>query len=319
MADDPYAALGVSRTATEAELKKAYRKIAKADHPDLTDDKAAHDRFKAASAAYDLLKDPDQRARFDRGEIDAQGQERPQRRYYRDFSEAQGNPYRGEANYGDFSDVFADLFGDGATASGRGGFGQGWQSGGRGGARSFDMRGQDHRYTLEVDFLTAARGGTTRITLPDGNVLDVTIPAGTRDGQTIRLRGKGGAGMGNGAAGDALLSVTVADDPDWRRDGDDVVTTLPISLDEAVLGAKVEADTLDGPVMLTVPAGASSGRKLRLRGRGLKGADGRRGDHYVELRVAMPPVVDDGLAEFIRGWRTKNAYDPRADRERVGR
>ena len=319
MADDPYAALGVSRTATEAELKKAYRKIAKADHPDLTDDKAAHDRFKAASAAYDLLKDPDQRARFDRGEIDAQGQERPQRRYYRDFSEAQGNPYRGEANYGDFSDVFADLFGDGAAAGGRGGFGQGWQAGGRGGARSFDMRGQDHRYTLEVDFLTAARGGTTRITLPDGNVLDVTIPAGTRDGQTIRLRGKGGAGMGNGAAGDALLSVTVADDPDWRRDGDDVVTTLPISLDEAVLGAKVEADTLDGPVMLTVPAGASSGRKLRLRGRGLKGADGRRGDHYVELRVAMPPVVDDGLAEFIRGWRTKNAYDPRADRERGGR
>ena len=181
------------------------------------------------------------------------------------------------------------------------------------------MRGQDHRYTLEVDFLTAARGGTTRITLPDGNVLDVTIPAGTRDGQTIRLRGKGGAGMGNGAPGDALLSVTVADDPDWRRDGDDVVTTLPISLDEAVLGAKVEADTLDGPVMLTVPAGASSGRKLRLRGRGLKGADGRRGDHYVELRVAMPPVVDDELAEFIRGWRVKHAYDPRADRERGGR
>ena len=117
--------------------------------------------------------------------------------------------------------------------------------------------------------MTAARGGTTRITLPDGHALDVQIPAGTRDGQTIRLRGKGGAGMGNGAAGDALLSVTVADDPDWRRDGDDVVTTLPISLDEAVLGAKVEAETLDGPVMLTIPRGASSGQKLRLRGRGL--------------------------------------------------
>lgn len=315
MADDPYAALGVSRTATEAELKKAYRKIAKADHPDLNDDPAAQDRFKAASAAYDLLKDKDQRARFDRGEIDAQGQERPQRRYYRDFAEAQGNPYREQPNYGDFSDVFSDLFGEGAAQGTRGGFGQGgFGQGARGGARSFDMRGQDHRYTLEVDFLTAARGGTTRITLPDGNVLDVAIPAGTRDGQTIRLRGKGGAGMGNGAAGDALLSITVADDPDWRRDGDDVITTLPISLDEAVLGGKVEADTIDGPVMLTVPAGASSGRKLRLRGRGLKAAGGARGDQYVELRVAMPERIDSDLSDFIRGWRETHAYDPRAEK-----
>lgn len=308
MANDPYAALGVSKTATEAELKKAYRRIAKADHPDLTDDPAAHDRFKAASAAYDLLKDPEQRARFDRGEIDAQGQERPQRRYYRDFSEAQGNPYRGQANYGDFSDVFADLFGEGAA---RGGFRQQ-----QGGARSFDMRGQDHRYTLEVDFLTAARGGTTRITLPDGNMLDVAIPAGTRDGQTIRLRGKGGPGMGDGPPGDALLALTVADDPDWRRDGDDVITVLPISLDEAILGGKAEAQTIDGPVMLTVPRGASSGRKLRLRGRGLVGAGGKRGDHHVELRIVMPPQIDDELAEFMRGWRERHAYDPRADRGR---
>lgn len=311
MADDPYAALGVKKTASEAELKKAYRKIAKTDHPDLNDDPAAHDRFKAASVAYDLLKDPEQRARFDRGEIDAQGQERPQRRYYRDFSEAQDNPYRGQANYGDFSDVFSDLFGDGAAGAARGGFGQGFQGRGGGGARSFDMRGQDHRYTLEVDFLTAARGGTTRITLPDGNVLDVAIPAGTRDGQTIRLRGKGGAGMGDGAPGDALLSLTVADDPDWRRDGDDVITTLPISLDEAVLGAKVEAPTIDGPVMLTVPKGASSGRKLRLKGRGLPRPGGGKGDQYVELRIVMPPVIDDELADFITRWRGDHAYDPR--------
>lgn len=310
MADDPYAALGVSRTATDAEIKSAYRRIAKADHPDLNDDPRAQERFKAASAAYDLLKDADQRARFDRGEIDAQGQERPQRRYYRDFQDQPGNPYRGQTQgqYGDFSDVFADLFGDGA-GGGRAGFGGG---GFRGGARSFDMRGQDHRYTLEVDFLTAARGGTTRITLPDGNVLDVAIPAGTRDGQTIRLRGKGGPAMGNGAPGDALLAVTVADDPDWRRDGDDVITVLPISLDEAVLGAKVEAVTLDGPVMLTVPAGASSGRKLRLRGRGLRNAGGGRGDQYVELRIVLPPTIDDELAEFIRDWRTRHPHDPRS-------
>lgn len=315
MPDDPYAALGVARTATDAEIKKAYRNIAKADHPDLNDDPAAQERFKRASAAYDLLKDAAQRARYDRGEIDAQGQENQQRRYYRDFSEAQGNPYRGKSNYGDFSDVFADLFGDGAAQGGRSGFGAGWQSAGaRGGTRGFDMRGQDHRYTLEVDFLTAARGGTTRITLPDGNVLDVAIPAGTRDGQTIRLRGKGGAGTGAGAAGDALLSITVADDADWRRDGDDVITALPISLSEAVLGARVEADTLDGPVMLSVPAGASSGRKLRLRGRGLTGTDGQRGDQFVELRIVLPPAIDDDLARLVRDHAAAHPYDPRAGR-----
>lgn len=313
MADDPYAALGVSRTATDAEIKKAYRKIARTDHPDLTDDPAAHERFKAASAAYDLLRDPEQRARFDRGEIDAQGQERPQRRYYRDFSESPDNPYRGQADFGDFSDVFADLFGEG----GRGGF----RAGGRPGAggRSFDMRGQDYRYTLEVDFLTAARGGTTRITLPEGQVLDVNIPAGTRDGQTIRLRGKGGPGMGEAPPGDALLTLTVREDPDWRAEGDDVTTVLPISLDEAVLGGRVEVQTIDGPVMLTIPRGASSGQKLRLRGRGLQGAGGKRGDQHVELRVVMPPKVDEELARFIETWRKDHAYDPRATRRRGGR
>lgn len=304
MAGDPYSALGLDKTATEAEIKKAYRRIAKTDHPDLNPDPAAAERFKAASAAYELLKDPEQRRRFDAGEIDAQGQERPQRRYYREHAEAAGNPYA--QGYGfegdpDLSDVFADLFGRRGGGFGGGGFGSG-----RGG-QEFHMRGQDYRFALEVDFMTAARGGKTRITLPEGGNLEVTIPKGVRDGQTIRLKGKGGAGMGQGGPGDAYLTISVAPHPDFRREGDDILLTLPISLDEAVLGGKVAVPTIDGPVNLSIPKGASSGQKLRLRGRGIKG-----GDQQVELRIVMPPKVDDELAAFIEEWRKNHAYDPRA-------
>ncbi|MDK8872058.1 DnaJ C-terminal domain-containing protein [Paracoccus sp. SSJ] len=301
MADDPYKALGLGKNASQDDIKKAYRRIAKTDHPDLNPDPAAHERFKAASSAYDLLKDPEQRARFDRGEIDAQGQEQPQRHYYREYAESGDNPYRQHHGFDDLSDVFSDLFG------GRGGGG----GGRRGGARSFDMRGPDQRFTLEIDFMTAARGGSTRITMPDGSVLEVKIPEGAHDDQVIRLRGKGGPGMGNGEPGDALLTLIVAEDPDWHRDGNDVETTLPITIDEAVLGGKVEAQTIDGPVMLTVPRGASSGRKLRLKGRGIKGADGRRGDQHVVLKIVMPPQIDSELARFMEDWRQNHAYDPR--------
>lgn len=301
MADDPYKALGLNRNASQDEIKKAYRRIAKTDHPDLNPDPAAHERFKAASSAYDLLKEPEQRARFDRGEIDASGQERPQRHYYREYAEQGDNPYRQSHGFEDFSDVFSDLFGQRAQA----------RRGGGGGARSFDMRGPDQRFTLEIDFMTAARGGSTRITMPDGSVLEVRIPEGAHDGQVIRLRGKGGPGMGEGEPGDALLTLIVAEDPDWKRDGDDVETTLPITIDQAVLGGKVEAQTIDGPVMLTVPRGASSGQKLRLKGRGIKGADGRRGDQHVALKIVMPPKVDDELAHFMEQWRQSHAYDPR--------
>ncbi|WP_294927506.1 DnaJ C-terminal domain-containing protein [uncultured Paracoccus sp.] len=295
--NDPYKALGLTKSASQADIKKAYRKIAKTDHPDLNPDPAAAERFKAASAAYDLLKDPEQRARYDRGEVDASGQERPQQRhYYRDYAQAGDNPYRQQGGFDDFSDVFSDLFGQRAQS--------------RRGAHSFDMRGPDQRFTLEIDFMTAARGGSTRITMPDGNTLEVKIPEGARDGQTIRLRGKGGPGMGEGGPGDALLTLTVAEDPEWRRDGDDVEITLPITIDEAVLGGKVEVPTIDGPVMVTIPQGASSGRKLRLKGRGIKGPGARRGDQHVVLRIVMPPQIDEDLARFFREWRESHAYDP---------
>ncbi|MFD1796249.1 J domain-containing protein [Paracoccus aurantiacus] len=307
--DDPYKALGLTKSASQDEIKKAYRKIAKTDHPDLNPDPAAAERFKAASAAYDLLKDPDQRARFDAGEIDATGQERAQQRYYRDFAERGDNPYRqySSAGYGDFSDVFDDLFG-GRAGGGMGGNTSGGFEGFRrsGAGQGFDMRGQDMRFDLDVDFMTAAKGGSTRIVLPGGDALEVQIPEGAEDGQTIRLRGKGGPGYGKGAAGDAYLTLHVSPHPDWRRDGNDVTTTLPITIDEAVLGGKVEVPTLDGAVSMNLPRGASSGQKLRLKGKGIKG-----GNQYVELKVVLPPQVDDELAEFMRKWREDHAYDAR--------
>ena len=302
--DDPYKALGLTKSASQDDIKKAYRKIAKTDHPDLNPDPAAAERFKAASSAYDLLKDPDQRARFDRGEVDATGQERAQQKFYRDFAERGDNPYRqySSAGFGDFSDVFDDLFGESGGMGG--GFGGGFR---RSGARqSFDMRGQDARYDLEVDFMTAAKGGSTRITLPGGSAVEVQIPEGASDGQTIRLRGKGGPGQGNGAPGDAYLTLHVASHPDWTRDGNDVTLTLPITIDEAVLGGKVEVPTLDGAVSMNLPRGATTGQKLRLKGKGIKG-----GNQYVQLKIVMPPRIDDELAAFMEKWRADNPYDPR--------
>lgn len=303
MATDPYAALGVKKTATEAEIKKAYRKIARESHPDLAPgDAAAEARFKAASAAYDLLKDPQMRARFDRGEIDATGAEQAPRGFYRDHAGAQGNPYQGQGGFRqdiDPADIFAEFLrhrGGGAGGAGGGGF---------------DFRGTDMRYALTVPFLDAVRGGTTRITLPEGGTLDVRIPAGTADGQTLRLRGKGGT-AGGGKPGDALITISVAPHKLFRREGDDILLTLPITLDEAILGAKVAAPTIGGMVNVTIPKRASSGQTLRLRGRGVHPAGAAKaGDQRIDLRIVSPPKADPELEEFLRDWRTRHAYDPR--------
>lgn len=300
MSDDPYAALGVAKTATSDDIRKAYKKIAKTSHPDLNPgDAKAAERFKAAAGAYELLKDEEKRRRFDAGEIDAQGQERPERRFYREYAEGPEATYhtrRGYEDFGDYSDVFADLFG---------------QRGARGpGAEGLRMRGADRHYTLEVGFLEAARGGSRRITLPGGGDIEVKIPEGLADGQTIRLRGKGGEGVGGGPAGDALVTVTVAPHGFFRREGDDILAELPITLDEAVLGGKVEVPTLAGRVALTVPKGASSGQVLRLKGRGVR-RGGAAGDQLVTLKIVAPPVVDAELEDFFRRWREGHGYDPR--------
>ncbi|SMY09114.1 DnaJ C-terminal domain-containing protein [Flavimaricola marinus] len=307
MPKDPYAALGLTKSASAEDIKKAYRKLVRTSHPDLhPDDAGAEARFKEISLAYDLLKDPDTRARFDAGEIDAQGAERPQRQYYRDFSDTPDNAYHGRAGFDrseDPADIFAEILRNRAR-----------QGGGEYGERGFRAAGPDVRYSLEVPFLDAARGTETKITLPDGQSLAVRIPRGTEDGQTLRLRGKGEAGFGGGSPGDAYITILVRPHPVFRRDGDDILITLPITIDEAVLGGKVTTPTIDGPVGLTIPAGASSGRVLRLRGRGIERAGQKaKGDQKVELTIIAPPEPDDALRDFLSEWRKTHTFDPRAE------
>ncbi len=325
---DPYEALGVKKTATDAEIKKAFRKIAKEAHPDLhPDDPAAEARFKAASAAYDLLSDPEKRARYDRGEIDETGQERPERHFYREYANAAGNPYGRSQGFSGFAggfdstdfeaagidpaDIFEELLRRGG-GSARFRTGPGGMGGGMGGAH-FKAPGQDVHYTMEVPFMDAVKGTRTRITLPDGKTLEVKIPEGTRDGQTIRLRGKGGPGIGGGPAGDAFITVSVKPHRLFRREGNDIHLTLPITIDEAILGAKVEVPTIDGPVRVTIPKGASSGQVLRLKKRGAvaAGKKGVRGDQKVELKIVAPPKIDPELEACLKKWRESHAYDPR--------
>jgi DnaJ-class molecular chaperone len=269
-------------------------------HPDLhPDDAGAEARFKAVTAAHDLLKDSATRARFDAGEIDASGAERAPRTYYRDHAEAPGPGFGNGAQFGDFgdpSDIFAHILRQRARGGGDPGFAQ---------------AGPDMRYTLNVAFLDAVRGAKTRITLPEGGNLEVQIPQGMRDGQTLRLRGRGGAGYDGGSAGDALVTVQVQAHPVFRRVDDDIAITLPITIDEAVLGGKVAAPTIDGPVSLTIPKGASSGRILRLRGRGVARANGNAGDALIELRIVAPPGIDAALSDFLQEWRKTHAHDPR--------
>jgi len=300
MAQTPYELLGVKPDASADEIRKAYRKLAKQFHPDINPGKPeAEARFKEISAAYDLLSDSDKRARYDRGEIDETGAERPPRGYYRSQAEgAQGWRYQpeGEMDLSDLEDLFAAFGSAGRRRRGEAGAG-------------FRARGADRHFTLTVDFVTAATGGKQRLSLAPEERLDVTIPAGVEDGQVLRLRGKGGPGFGGGTSGDALIEVHVAAHPLFRRDGDNVLLELPVSLAEAVLGAKVSVPTVTGPVTMTIPKGSDAGRQLRLRGKGIQKTS--PGDEIVTLKVFIGPSSDPELAAFLEKWAPQHPFDPR--------
>lgn len=307
MTDDPYAALGVKRDASQDEIRRAYRKLARKHHPDLNPgDKAAEEKFKRVAAAHDLLSDPEKRARFDRGEIDASGQERPQQRYYRDFAEAGGQQdYASDAGFADMADadeILGELFGRRPGRRSRRG----------GGIR---MRGADLHGRLSLDFLEAVNGAKKRVTLPEGETVDVTVPPGTRDGQVLRLRGKGQPGLGGGPAGDLLVEVQVGAHRHYSRKGDDILLDLPVTLPEAVLGGRIEVPTPAGAVMVNVPKGSNTGTVLRLKGRGVPRAGGGRGDAYVTLRIVLPDQPDAALEDFALRWQAGKAQDPRAGME----
>lgn len=298
---NPYETLGVAASASEDEIKKAYRRLARKLHPDLNPgDKAAEERFKDVSTAYRLLSDADKRRRFDAGEIDEHGNERPQQRYYRDYSDGpDASAYASDGGYADFmdgDDVFAELLRRSAQARA-------------------NRPGQDVHYRLAISFAEAINGGSKRLNLPDGSVIDVTIPKGVSDGQTIRLKGKGTPSPGSGAPGDALIELEVTPDTRFTRDGDNLTLELPISLTEAVLGGDVRIPTPTSEVSMKVPAGSSSGTILRLKGKGAARRGGSRGDLLVKLKIVLPKD-DAELQRFAGEWEAGKAHNPREEARR---
>lgn len=294
--------LGVPRSATADQIQKAYRKLAKKLHPDLNPgNAAAEEQFKEVASANDLLSDPEKRRRFDAGEIDASGAERPPQQFYRRYAGggagAGANPYANDSAYADLmdEDILSSLF--------------------RGARQRGPAPGRDIRYHLPVDFLTAVNGGIARVGLPDGSTIDVAIPAGARDGQILRLKGKGEPGASGGEPGDGLVELEVQPHRFFTREGDDIHLTLPVSLAEAVLGGEIKVPTPTGAVAMRVPKGANSGTRLRLKGKGAARPDGSRGDEYVTLKVVLPDTRDPELETFVETWAAGKKQNPRVGME----
>jgi DnaJ-class molecular chaperone len=291
---DPYEILGVARTAPDEEIRKVYRRLARKHHPDVNPgDKEAEARFKEISAAYDLLSDAEKRRRFDAGEIDASGAERPQQKYYRDFATGEGaDRYANGSGFADFAntdELFAELLG-----------------------RRRQSRGMDLHAQLAVDLIDAITGASRQLPMPDGSAISLTIPPGIEDGQILRLKGKGAAAPGNSPPGDLLVRISIRPHRFFQREGEDVRIELPVTLKEAVLGAKVRTPTPFGAVMLTVPKGSSSGTVLRLKGKGVA-RPGAPGDLLVTLKIVLPKETDAELEAFLGKWSPKDEEDVRKE------
>lgn len=316
MARDPYQELGVSRGATADEIRKAFRKLAKENHPDTNPgNKAAEERFKKVSAAFDIVGDVEKRKKFDRGEIDADGRETGGMGGFGGgpFGQGPGGGFGGQGRQGggfrtetfegvDLGDILGEMFG-GARQGRPGGGGAG------GGFGGFSQRGADTRARLEIDLVDAIRGGKQRIAFSDGRTIDVTIPKGAQDGQSLRLKGQGAPGRSG--AGDAFIEIAIKPHPLYRREDGALVMDLPIAFYDAVLGGKVEAPTPDGPVNVTIPKGSNTGARLRLKGRGLADAKGHRGDLFARLIVVLPEGADPALDAFAEEARAKRPYTPK--------
>jgi len=297
VADELYKVLGVRKDASQADIKKAYRALAKKHHPDLNPgDKASEDTFRNIQTAYKVLSEKEVRRRYDAGEIDAEGKETP-RQYYREYADVGGDHrYTSNAGFDDLGNIFSDLF----------------RAQHAGEKAHIRMRGGDVSYRMEVSFLEAVNGAKKRITLPDGKVIDITIPPGHRDGQILRLKGKGMPGIGGGETGDAHIEIHVKPHPTFTRLERSILLDLPVALHEAVLGAKVHVPTIRGSVVMTIPPGSNTGDTLRLKGKGLAASGTHAaGDEIVTLHVVLPEQPGEKLAAFLEGWAKDHGYDPR--------
>ena len=322
---DPYAALGLSKTATAAQIKDAFKTLTRKHHPDLhPGDATAEEKFKDISIANDLLSDPEKRRRFDAGEIDATGAEVPQQRYYRDYanggtSNAAHAQQDGFASDADLQDFLNRAFGgarpqSGRQAGGRQGFGRGPDVRGGADPSSQPQRGEDVSYALPVSFLDAATGSARTITLPDGKSLSLTIPEGAEDRQMLRLKGQGMPGFNGGATGDAYVELHIEPHAFFERRDDNIHVEVPITLREAVLGAKIDVPTIGGPVAMSVPKGSNTGKVLRLRDKGvLNRRSGQRGHQMITLKVVLPTADEPELTAFLEHWHPAKPQNPRKE------
>ncbi len=313
MSKNPYEILGVSKTASDDEIKSAYRKLAKKHHPDLNPaNKTAEEKFKNISRAYSFLSDKEKRAAFDRGEIDENGQPKWEgwgsagtgdgRQYYRDFASGPGGKryYSSSHNINpeDLGEIFGSMFGGGASGTDFNDIFKNQQS-------------ADVHYKLNINFLDAALGSKKQVTMPDGQTLNISIAEGIKEGQKLRLKAKGKK-LPDGRQGDAYVEIHITSHKTFKRKDNDIYTEVPIGINEAILGDTIEVETIHGPVKIKIPKYTDSGKRFRLKGKGIKG-----GDHYVDVKIVIPNEVDEDLENAMKAWAEKHDYNPREEKRKV--